>query len=89
MIFFFYLLPVFFLNGLEFPHPNHELKFPALDAKMATRKLHSQCVVVKNRMLPILTVPLNENCPNLKLLTKQLSKFYQSFLVIILLAKWV
>jgi hypothetical protein len=28
----------FFLDGLEFPHPNHGLKFPALDAKMATTK---------------------------------------------------
>jgi hypothetical protein len=25
----------FFLDGSKFPHPNHGLKFPALDAKMA------------------------------------------------------
>jgi hypothetical protein len=27
---------LYFLLGSEFPHPNHGLKFPALDAKMAT-----------------------------------------------------
>jgi hypothetical protein len=30
---------LFFLDGSEFPHPNHELKFPALDAKMATTEV--------------------------------------------------
>jgi hypothetical protein len=83
---FFSIYRLFFcLDGSKFPHPNHGLKFPALDAKMiATQAMFMTCGCWKYNVFQILTIPSNKNCPNLKLLTKQFSRSFQSFLLIIL-----
>ncbi len=81
---------LFSFDGSEFPHPNHGLKFLALDAKMvATEATFTMCECWKQNAFEILMVPSSKNYPNLKLLIEKFSRSCQSFLLIILLAKWV
>jgi hypothetical protein len=69
---------------------SHGLPILALQMSILVTFWHSPRSEVARVGLRLLrNVPSNENYPNLKLLTKLFSRSCQSFLLIILLAKWV
>ncbi len=84
MISLLYFLLAFFSWWVGIPTSKSQVEIPCIGCKNGYNGSYVHDVwVLKTECF------LNSYCPNFKLLTKQFSRSYQSFLLIILLAKWV
>jgi hypothetical protein len=84
MISLLYFLPAFISRWVGIPTSKSRVEISYIECKNGYNGSY-----IHNVWMLKIECFLNSYCPNLKLLTKQSSRSYQSFLLIILLAKWV